>query len=119
MSQPAAQEKDAPSADHSSEKAASPDVPNLTHGQETNVLEVVNADYALALSTGPQLSPTSWASIELFGILLVAYMGSLSNGFDGSGMFPNFQGDQTLNVPIISDERSERDAVRPAYHLYQ
>ncbi|KAJ8698597.1 hypothetical protein PTI98_005290 [Pleurotus ostreatus] len=86
MSQPAAQEKDAPSADHSSEKAAPPDVPNLTHGQETNVLEVVNADYALALSTGPQLSPTSWASIELFGILLVAYMGSLSNGFDGSVM---------------------------------
>ncbi|KAF9498653.1 general substrate transporter [Pleurotus eryngii] len=95
MSQPTAQEKDAPSADHSSEKAASPDVPKLTHGQETNVLEVVNADYALALSTGPQLSPTSWASIELFGILLVAYMGSLSNGFDGSGMYPNFQGDQT------------------------
>lgn len=86
MSQPTTQEKDATSADHSSEKAASPDVPNITHERETNVLEVANADYALALSTGPQLSPTSWASMELFGILLVAYMGSLSNGFDGSGM---------------------------------
>ncbi|KAL0949206.1 hypothetical protein HGRIS_009284 [Hohenbuehelia grisea] len=54
--------------------------------QEAKVLEVVNADYALALSTGPPLSPYSWTSIQLFGILLVAYMGSLSNGFDGSVM---------------------------------
>ncbi len=113
MSQPTVQEKDAPSADHSSEKAASPDVPNIAHGQETNVLEVVNADYALALSTGPQLSPTSWASIELFGILLVAYMGSLSNGFDGSGMFCTSRCDQTLKVSINSYECGERDAVRP------
>lgn len=48
-------------------------------------VEVMNAEYALALSTGPQLKATSWRSIQLFGILLVAFMGSLSNGFDGSG----------------------------------
>lgn len=54
--------------------------------KHSKILEVANADYALALSTGPQLSPTSWKSLQLFAILLVAYMGSLSNGFDGSGM---------------------------------
>jgi hypothetical protein len=48
-------------------------------------MEVMNAEYALALSTGPQLKATSWHSIQLFGILLIAFMGSLSNGFDGSG----------------------------------
>lgn len=48
-------------------------------------MEVMNAEYALALSTGPQLKATSWRSIQLFAILLVAFMGSLSNGFDGSG----------------------------------
>ncbi|KAF9450633.1 hypothetical protein P691DRAFT_700780 [Macrolepiota fuliginosa MF-IS2] len=49
-------------------------------------MEVMNAEYALALSTGPQLKATSWRSIQLFAILLVAFMGSLSNGFDGSVM---------------------------------
>ncbi len=51
------------------------------------IMEVMNAEYALALSTGPQLKASSWRSIQLFGILLVAFMGSLSNGFDGSGKF--------------------------------
>lgn len=49
-------------------------------------MEVMNAEYALALSTGPQLKATSWRSLQLFAIMLVAYMGSLSNGFDGSVM---------------------------------
>ncbi|KXN92315.1 Lactose permease [Leucoagaricus sp. SymC.cos] len=49
-------------------------------------MEVMNAEYALALSTGPQLEATSWRSIQLFMILLVSFMGSLSNGFDGSVM---------------------------------
>jgi hypothetical protein len=48
-------------------------------------MEVLNAEYALALSTGPQLKATSWRSIQLFLILLVAFMGSMTNGFDGSG----------------------------------
>ncbi|PPQ71097.1 hypothetical protein CVT24_009848 [Panaeolus cyanescens] len=52
----------------------------------TKVLHVENVDYALALSTGPQLKATSKRSLQLFAILLVAFMGSLSNGFDGSVM---------------------------------
>jgi hypothetical protein len=61
--------------------------PNSEQGVAHNakVIEVVNADYALALSTGPQLSPTSLRSLQLYLILLVSFMGSLSNGFDGSG----------------------------------
>jgi len=54
--------------------------------KHTQFMEVMNAEYALALSTGPQLKATSWRSLQLFAIMLVAYMGSLSNGFDGSGM---------------------------------
>jgi hypothetical protein len=54
--------------------------------KDTEVLEVANADYALALSTGPQLNPRSPKSIQLFLILLVAFMGSMSNGFDGQVM---------------------------------
>lgn len=54
--------------------------------QNAKIMEVLNADYALALSTGPQLSPTSRRSLQLYAILLVAFMGSLSNGFDGSVM---------------------------------
>ncbi|KAG6910991.1 hypothetical protein DXG01_006045 [Tephrocybe rancida] len=63
------------------EKASIHDVP-----QDAKVLEVQNADFALALSTGPQLSPYSKKSLQLFAILLVSFMGSLSNGFDGSVM---------------------------------
>jgi hypothetical protein len=51
------------------------------------LMEVMNAEYALALSTGPQLKATNWRSLQLFAILLVAFMGSLSNGFDGSGVY--------------------------------
>lgn len=70
----------------SSEKPESQQSIDAADGQ---VLEVANAEYALALSTGPQLSAYSWRSIQLFGILLIAYMGSLSNGFDGSGEVHN------------------------------
>ncbi|KAG6817891.1 hypothetical protein H0H87_001723 [Tephrocybe sp. NHM501043] len=55
--------------------------------KDAKVLVVENADHALALSTGPQLSPYSKRSIQLFAILLVSFMGSLSNGFDGSGEY--------------------------------
>ena len=53
--------------------------------QDAKIIQVQNVDYALALSTGPQLKASSPRSIQLFLILLVAFMGSLSNGFDGSG----------------------------------
>lgn len=56
----------------------------LEHVSENaKIVEVENAD--LALSTGPQLRPLSARSIQLYLILLVAFMGSLANGFDGSG----------------------------------
>ncbi|TFK43784.1 general substrate transporter [Crucibulum laeve] len=64
----------------SAEHAAPVDV------RDAKVIEVLNADYALALTTGPQLKATSAKSLQLFAILLVAFMGSLSNGFDGSVM---------------------------------
>ncbi|KAF8806340.1 general substrate transporter [Phlegmacium glaucopus] len=54
--------------------------------QDAKIIQVQNVDYALALSTGPQLKALSRRSIQLFLILLVAFMGSLSNGFDGSVM---------------------------------
>lgn len=58
-----------------------------TRLNNANFMEVLNAEYALALSTGPQLKATDWRSIQLFLILSVAFMGSLTNGFDGSGRF--------------------------------
>ncbi|KAG6832173.1 hypothetical protein H0H92_004904 [Tricholoma furcatifolium] len=54
--------------------------------KDTRIIEVQNADFALALSTGPQLSAFDPRSLQLFAILLVSFMGSLSNGFDGSVM---------------------------------
>lgn len=51
-----------------------------------HVVEVTNADLALALSTGPHLKATSAKSIQLFAILVVAFLGSMSNGFDGQVM---------------------------------
>ncbi|KAJ7228081.1 general substrate transporter [Mycena rebaudengoi] len=54
--------------------------------ENAKIVEVENADLALALSTGPQLRPLSARSIQLYLILLVAFMGSLANGFDGSVM---------------------------------
>ncbi|KAF8969396.1 general substrate transporter [Flammula alnicola] len=65
-----------------SEKFPSPvDIP-----QNAKFIEVANVDLAAALANGPQLKATSARSIQLFLILLVAFMGSLSNGFDGSVM---------------------------------
>ncbi|TRM68230.1 general substrate transporter [Schizophyllum amplum] len=49
------------------------------------ILEVTNADYALAVSE-QKLNPYSWSSIRLFAVLAVAFMGSMSNGFDGQVM---------------------------------
>ncbi|KAG6885607.1 hypothetical protein C0993_012354 [Termitomyces sp. T159_Od127] len=69
---------------------------------DAKVLEVVNADFALALSTGPQLSPYSWRSLQLFAILLVSFMGSLSNGFDGQVMSAVNGMEQYLNYFGIS-----------------
>lgn len=53
--------------------------------KDAKYIEVANVDYAAALANGPQLKATSARSLQLFAILLVAFMGSLSNGFDGSG----------------------------------
>ena len=81
-------------SDHSpekSEKAWKKDVdsaPTLSTQpipDNAKYIQVENVDYALALQTGPQLKATSARSLQLFSILLVAFMGSLSNGFDGSG----------------------------------
>ena len=68
------------------EKGTSPVVANdsMIPG-DAKYIEVANLDLAVALANGPPLSPTSPRSLQLFAILLVAFMGSLSNGFDGSG----------------------------------
>jgi hypothetical protein len=65
-------------------ESAGSEHPPVVHG-DAKVLEVQNEDLALALATGPQLKATSTRSLQLFAILLVAFMGSLSNGFDGQG----------------------------------
>lgn len=65
----------------SEDEKHSVDDPQLT--KDGKVMKVKNADLALALSTGTQLTPFSPTSIQLFLILLVAFMGSMSNGFDG------------------------------------
>lgn len=65
-----------------SEKDSTPSV----HDENATYVEAENADLALALSSGPKLKATSPRSLQLFAILLVAFMGSLSNGFDGSGV---------------------------------
>ncbi|KAJ6466699.1 general substrate transporter [Mycena vitilis] len=56
------------------EPAHPPSLPKVDH--------VLNADLALALSTGPQLKPFSVIAFELYLILTVSFMGSLSFGFD-------------------------------------
>jgi hypothetical protein len=73
-----ASEKDASAAD---EKVEQPIVP-----EDAKIVEAANTDLALALATGPHLSALSIRSIQLYLILLVAFMGSLANGFDGSVM---------------------------------
>lgn len=57
-----------------------------TPPQDAQVIQVANADFALALSSGPKLDPLSRSSLQLYAILLVAFMGSMSNGFDGQVM---------------------------------
>ncbi|KAF5333204.1 hypothetical protein D9611_002530 [Ephemerocybe angulata] len=78
-----------------SEKGSLP--PSDREPENANVVEVQNEDFALALSTGPPLKATSARSLQLFAILLVAFMGSLSNGFDGSVMSAVNGMDQYLN----------------------
>lgn len=85
------------------EKGSDPSGSERDIPQDAKILEVKNADYALALSTGPQLSPTSWRSFQLYAILLVAFMGSLSNGFDGSGKnFPSTSLIPKLSISVMS-----------------
>lgn len=85
--------------------------PSLNSQQDVlhnaKIIEVVNADYALALSTGSQLSPTSLRSLQLYLILLVSFMGSLSNGFDGSGksLLLSSEAENVLN-PVWSEVMS-------------
>ena len=72
--------------DDAKETSSSPrvQVPNdVPHSAK--ILEVTNTDLALALSTGPPLNPGSWTSIKLYLCLVVAFMGSMANGFDGQG----------------------------------
>ncbi|KAJ7855853.1 general substrate transporter [Mycena leptocephala] len=73
-----------------SEKDVAPVDEKLPHEQavpeNAKIVEAVNTDLALALESGPHLSPLSIRSIQLYLILLVAFMGSLANGFDGSVM---------------------------------
>ncbi|KAJ6515537.1 hypothetical protein C8R45DRAFT_956853 [Mycena sanguinolenta] len=54
------------------------DEPNLSRRAHY----VLNADLALAVSTGPQLKPFSANAFKLYLVLSVAAMGSLSFGFD-------------------------------------
>ncbi|KAJ7209034.1 general substrate transporter [Mycena rebaudengoi] len=75
--------------------------------ENAKIVEVENADLALALSTGPQLRPLSARSIQLYLILLVAFMGSLANGFDGSVMSA-VNGMDTVNTWVISESQYER-----------
>jgi hypothetical protein len=51
--------------------------------ERAKVIEVEDPNLAAALTSGPQLNPRSLASIQLYFILIVAFMGSMSNGFDG------------------------------------
>lgn len=70
------------------EEHASDDVPTVDKDALTGqpVMQVVNADLALALTTGKQLNALSWDAIKLYLVLVVAFMGSMSNGFDGQVM---------------------------------
>jgi hypothetical protein len=78
---------------HASEKDAAALDEKAHHEQavpeNAKIVEAENTDLALALATGPQLKPFSIRSIQLYLILLVAFMGSLANGFDGSGEHTN------------------------------
>ncbi|KAF7352477.1 Lactose permease [Mycena venus] len=76
-----APEKDAAAVDEKTHHEQMPVVPG-----NAKIVEAENTDLALALATGPHLSALSIRSIQLYLILLVAFMGSLANGFDGSVM---------------------------------
>lgn len=82
-----AKDPQTPLHEHIDEKHSSP-TSEVDHGvpQNAKVVEVTNAELALALSTGPQLSPTSARTIQLYLVLVVAFMGSMANGFDGQVM---------------------------------
>ncbi|KAK7062039.1 lactose permease [Favolaschia claudopus] len=54
--------------------------------ESADIVEAANTDLAVALASGPHLSPWSVRSMQLYLILLVAFMGSFANGFDGSVM---------------------------------
>jgi len=88
---------------HSSDEKAPRDQVDVG---EQKVLKVENVDYALALATGPQLKATDPRSLQLFAILLVAYLGSLSNGFDGQGMITG-----TCALPLLTPSPSVMSAV--------
>ncbi|KAJ2927900.1 hypothetical protein H1R20_g9211, partial [Candolleomyces eurysporus] len=68
------------------EKQSLPPSEQKHEHEHATYVEVQNTDLALALASGPKLKANSARSIQLFAILLVAFMGSLSNGFDGSVM---------------------------------
>ncbi|KAF7290931.1 MFS domain-containing protein [Mycena chlorophos] len=79
---------------HTSEKEADVEktphaAPELNENEDASdhakIVDAANTDLALALATSTPLNPLSPASLQLFAILLVAFMGSLANGFDGSG----------------------------------
>ncbi|KAJ7682444.1 general substrate transporter [Mycena polygramma] len=74
-------------------------VPDEHHAVPENakIVEAANTDLALALASGPHLSSFSLRSIQLYLILLVAFMCSLANGFDGSVMSAVNGMDQYLN----------------------
>jgi hypothetical protein len=70
-------------------------LPSIKHhisqvSRNAKAIEVANADYALALSAG-SLSPTSFRSLQLYLILLIPFMSSLSYGFDGSGEYSSIR----------------------------
>ncbi|KAF7301979.1 MFS domain-containing protein [Mycena indigotica] len=54
--------------------------------ENAKIVEAANTDLALALATSQPLNPLGARSLQLYAILLVAFMGSLANGFDGSVM---------------------------------
>lgn len=81
--------------------------------EDAKYVEVQNTELALALASGPKLKATSARSIQLFAILLVAFMGSLSNGFDGSGIaFSPISAMITSSNNSSSYERCQRHGVR-------
>ncbi|KAJ7437851.1 hypothetical protein B0H11DRAFT_2294183 [Mycena galericulata] len=67
------------------------------------VQNVLNADLARALSTGPQLKAWSVQAFKLYSILCVAFMGSLSFGYDTTGQLVHHPGQGASQVPSSPD----------------